>query len=66
MSVIRQMVGSDIPVISVKREKRNTSEAIPFFRKFSVGSEDFSICRPTRTTGFSIQKESAQDHSCWR
>ena len=31
----------------------------PFFRKISIG-KDCSICCPTRTTGFSIQMESAQ------
>ena len=46
---------SNILVISVKRrEKRTTSEDIPFFLKISSG-KDCSICCPTRTTDFSIQ-----------
>ena len=50
---------SNIPVISVKTGKMTVLlKLFPFFRKISSG-KDCSICCPTRTTGFSIQMESA-------
>ena len=50
---------SNIPVISVKTGNRGLHlKQFLFFRKIPIG-KDCSICCPTRTTGFSIQKESA-------
>ena len=54
-SMVRECVKwfSNIPVVSVKAGIRTTSDAIS-------SGQDCSICCPTRTTGFSIQLESAQ------